>query len=111
VILSIYQLFIVGTNFPRKLEDIARHYRLYEEYMSYWKQLFSDNIITIQYEDLVSSQEPVIREVVEFCELPWEDACLDFYNSKSVVNTPSAMQVKQPLHRGAIDRWSLISPF
>ena len=73
--------------------------------MDYWKQQYPGNIFNINYEDLVSYPEEKAREILAFCELPWEDGCLDFYKAKATVNTPSATQVRKPMNKDAIARW------
>ena len=33
----------------------------------------------VRYEDLIMRTEPVLRELAEFCDLPWDDAMLSYY--------------------------------
>ena len=43
--------------------------------------------------------------MLEFCELPWEDACLRFYETERPVRTPSSEQVRQPIYDSSIGHW------
>ena len=59
----------------------------------------------LQYEDLVRDPETVVRDLIEFCDLPWEDACLQFEKNERMVLTPSNWQVRQKLYGTSIGRW------
>ena len=43
--------------------------------------------------------------MLEFLELPWEDACLRFHETKRSIMTISAGQVRQPVYDTAMGRW------
>ncbi len=72
--------------------------------MDHWRSTLSVAILDIRYEALVTSPEPQVRRLLEFCELPWEPRCLEFYKSPRYVNTASYDQVRQPLYRSSIGR-------
>ena len=46
-----------------------------------------------------------IRRLIEACGLPWNDACLRFYETQRPVKTASLNQVRQPIYSGAVQRW------
>ena len=62
-------------------------------------------MLEIHYEDLVNDPETFSRRLIDFCELPWDDACLNFHQSKRVVLTASHDQVRRPIYKGSIERW------
>ena len=62
-------------------------------------------VLTVQYEEVVADFEPQVRRLLEFCELPWDDACLRFYESDRPVRTPSSEQVRQPIYDRSIGHW------
>ena len=43
--------------------------------------------------------------MLEFCELPWEDACLRFHETDRDINTASSEQVRVPIYTGAVGYW------
>jgi hypothetical protein len=43
--------------------------------------------------------------MLDFCELPFEENCLDFHESTRAVNTASSEQVRQPIYTSALDFW------
>jgi hypothetical protein len=59
----------------------------------------------MQYEEVVKDTEAQVRRLLDFCELPWEDACLRFYESERPIRTPSAEQVRQPIYDRSIGQW------
>lgn len=84
---------------------LVQTYRLYTEYLALWRELAPDRIYEISYEDLVDDPETEIRKLLEFCDLEWEDACLDFHKTKRRVKTLSVAQVRQPLYKSSVGKW------
>ena len=54
---------------------------------------------------MVSDFPNQVRRLLEFCGLPWEDACLRFYDSDRPVRTPSSEQVRQPIYDRSVGHW------
>ncbi|MCK0143708.1 tetratricopeptide repeat-containing sulfotransferase family protein [Aliiroseovarius sp. F20344] len=84
---------------------LVQTYRLYTEYLALWREMAPDRIHEISYEDLVDDPETEIRKLLEFCELEWEEACLDFHKTKRDVKTLSVAQVRQPLYKSSVGKW------
>jgi hypothetical protein len=57
------------------------------------------------YEDLTTNQEEETRKLLEYCELEWDDNCLNFHNSKREVQTASVLQVRKKMYQGSSDAW------
>ncbi len=87
------------------LTDAAHYYRQVERLMGHWSQVLPSPMLTVQYEDLVSSQESVTRQILDFCELPWSDRCLRFHETTRHVTSASDWQVRQPLYSNSVGRW------
>ena len=62
-------------------------------------------MLTVQYEEVVADFPNQVRRLLEFCGLPWEDACLRFYESDRPVRTPSSEQVRQPIYDRSVGHW------
>ncbi len=92
------------------LLDTGRYYVLFDRLMAHWQRAFPGRILEVRYETLVTSQEAGSRQLLDFCELPWDDACLDFEHNPTPVNTPSAWQVRTPIYQSAIKRWKRYEP-
>lgn len=87
------------------LRALGEVYRLYERFMRYWREKLSIRILDVSYETLVTSPEPTVRSLLEFCGLSWEPRCLEFHKSKRYVNTASYNQVRQPIYQRSVGRW------
>ena len=97
--LSCYrQLFAKGQNFTYDLTEIGEYYLQYQRMIDHWERVLPGRVLTVQYEEVVSDFEAQARRLLEFCGLPWDDACLRFYASERPVRTPSAEQVRQPIY-------------
>src|SRR3546814_18213378 len=69
------------------LLDVGRYYLLFDGLMAFWRQQMPGRILELHYEALVDDQERATRELLEFCDLPWEDGCLCFEDYKSPVRS------------------------
>ena len=99
------QLFAKGQNFTYDLTEIGEYYLEYQRMMDHWHDVLPDRVLTVQYEDVVADFEPQVRRLLAFCGLPWQDACLRFYESERPVRTPSAEQVRQPIYDRSVGHW------
>lgn len=90
--------------FSNSLDGLAVYYKQYRRMMDHWKAVLPIPIMDVVYEDLVNDQERVSRELVEFAGLEWDDACLNFHESKRVVHTLSMDQVRKPMYKSAMNR-------
>jgi len=110
--LSIYFQQLGGNlNYATDLDDIAHYYGQHERLMAQWQARFGDNIVTVDYDELVRSPEPVVRGLLEFLGLEWDARCLAFQQSDSLVKTASVWQVREALHRRSSGRWRNYAPF
>lgn len=105
--LSQYRLYF-GAEVPYSydLRDLGRAYRAYHEITRHWAGVIGpDRLFEIRYEDLVSDFEQRARNLVEFCGLSWDRACLDYPTSTYQIKTASASQVRSAPYTSAIGRW------
>jgi tetratricopeptide (TPR) repeat protein len=94
------QLFGPGlASFSYDFDSLAQYARACDRLGNYWAQAFPDHVRRQSYEALVASPEAQIRELLSFCGLPFDAACLDFQNTSRAIRTPSALQVRQPLRQ------------
>jgi tetratricopeptide (TPR) repeat protein len=104
--LSCYrQLFAKGQTFTYDLTEIGEYYLQYQRMMDHWADALPGRVLTVQYEDVVADFATQVHRLLEFCGLPWEDACLRFYESDRPVRTPSSEQVRQPIYDRSVGHW------
>ena len=92
------------------LLDTGRYYVLFDRLMAHWQRVLPGRILEVDYETLVDSQEASSRQLLEFCGLPWNDACTHFEANPTPVATASAVQVRAPIYRSALKRWKKYGP-
>lgn len=102
---SFKQLFADAYPHSYDQAEMARHHARYYHLMALWRERFAGRFFDIAYEDTARDLEPNARALIEFLELPWEDACLHFHKQDAAVTTASAVQVRQPAHTRSIGRW------
>lgn len=105
------QLFAQGQNNTYRLSDIGQLYRDYVALMAHFDRAMPGKVHRVLYEDLVADPEKELRRLFDYLELPFEAACLDFHNTKRVVATVSSEQVRQPIHRNAVEQWRHYEPW
>jgi tetratricopeptide (TPR) repeat protein len=94
------QQFYSQPHFANSLSDIAAYQRECEQAMDAWREQDPQRIRVQGYEALVAGPEAQIRELLDFCGLAFDAACLDFHKAARSVRTASAAQVRQPLQGG-----------
>ena len=99
------QFFARGQLFTYSLEDLGNYYTDYIKAMNHWHNLYGKDIYTVHYDNVINKTEETIRELIDYCELPFEKECLEFYNSSRPVKTPSAEQVRQPIYKSGLNYW------
>jgi tetratricopeptide (TPR) repeat protein len=100
-----FQNFKIRNDFAFDLPNLGFHYRHYQALMRHWRDILGIEMLEVDYERLVAEPEPAMREIIAYCGLPWDDACLEFHKTKRPVLTASFWQVRQPLYQGSTGRW------
>jgi hypothetical protein len=104
--LSIYQqYFTAGMGYSFDLATIGRYYLLYRRFMAHWQALFPERIFQAYYEQMVRDTEGELRRLLAFCDLPWDDQCLDEPGSGYQIRTGSIWQARQPIYDSSMQRW------
>ncbi|HSE12886.1 MAG TPA: sulfotransferase [Rudaea sp.] len=95
--LSCYFQHFAGHDYTRSFEDLAAYWREFDRNARRLGALHPTRVYAHRYEDLLADPQGSIRDLLEFCGLPFEDACLRFHETQRDVRSPSAAQVRQPL--------------
>lgn len=105
--LSCYsKIFSDEQSFTYDLAELGSYHRSYQQLMAHWRSVLSPSqFIEVDYEAVVDDTEAQARRLLEFLELPWEEACLTFYRTERPVRTASVNQVRQPVYRSSSGRW------
>lgn len=104
--LSCYrQLFGQGQPFTYDLTDIGEYFLQYQRLMDHCHEVMPGRVLTIQYEDVVTDFETQVRRLLDYCALPFEEACLRFHDTDRPVRTASSEQVRQPIYSKSVHFW------
>jgi tetratricopeptide (TPR) repeat protein len=105
-VLSLYfQQFDRAASYANDLQHIAHYYLQQERLFAHWRECCGDDLVAVDYEQLVESPEPTLRRVLDFLEVEWHPAVLEFHAGGGMVKTASIWQVRQGLHSGSRERW------
>jgi tetratricopeptide (TPR) repeat protein len=105
------QHFARGQNFSYDLNDIGRYYRDYAALMDHVDAVLPGRVHRVFYERMVADTEREVRRLLDYCGLPFEPACLTFYNNDRAVRTASSEQVRQPIFRDGLEQWRRFEPW
>ena len=71
--------------------------------MNFWKSKFQTSILDVKYEELISNNVSEIKKIIKFCDLNFEENCLDFYKNKTPIKTMSTAQARQPIYKSSLN--------
>ena len=84
-------------------KDISNYYNNYNLLMKFWLSKIPEFIHTVEYEKIVSDKKNEIEKLLEFCELEWDDNCLNHHkNTKTPIKTVSISQARQPVYSSSV---------
>jgi predicted Zn-dependent protease len=105
------QHFARGQSFSYSLEDLGRYYRDYVEYMAHIDTVLPSRVHRVYYERTIEDTETVVRDLLAYCGLPYEEGCLRFYENDRAVRTASSEQVRRPIFREGVDHFRNYEPW
>ena len=113
VCFSIYSNFFNTETMPWSSDQksIINYYKQYLLLMRHWNNLFPKKILNISYEGLVENPSAVLKLILDFCELSWEENCLEFHKNKNKVETESLMQVRSRIYKSSIQKYNPYQPY
>ena len=86
------------------LHSIGHFYNEYMRLMRHWESIFSDEILTVSYEELVGDQEGTTRKILDFCGLEFDSRSMEFWKTGRAVLTLSQDQVRKPMYDSSVSR-------
>ncbi len=105
------QHFARGQSFTYGLRNVGRYYRDYVALMAHFDAVLPGRVLRVIYEDLIADTQREVRRLLDYCGLPFEDACLRFFENERPVRTASSEQVRQPIYRDGLEQWRHFEPW
>ena len=91
--------------------NITAYYRGYLRLMQHWESLLPQKIFSFDYEDLVRDSQAVLRKLLVWLELPWDEVVLSDHAADRTIHTASAWQARQPVYTSSVGRWKNYQPY
>jgi hypothetical protein len=74
--------------------------------MAHWDAVLPGRVLRVFHEDVVHDLEGSVRRMLDYCDLSFEPACIEFHKTARSVRTPSSEQVRRPIFREGLDQWT-----
>lgn len=109
-VVSNYMQSFNSPAFVAMCETVESTARGYADAMDFWigqREVLQPDVFELRYEDLVADVETHARRLIEFLDLPWDDAVLRFHEharKRGYISTPSYTQVIEPINARAVGR-------
>ncbi|MGB5538969.1 MAG: sulfotransferase, partial [Gammaproteobacteria bacterium] len=101
---AFFSNFVSAHRYTSSLETTALHYKQVMDMLLHYRSIGID-FLEIHYEDLVTDQEAITRQVLDYIGAPWSDACLQHHKSERIVKTASYEQVTQKIYTSSLYRY------
>ena len=107
--LSVFQqnFYAKGNEYSFKLSEIGIFFNLYIDIMNYWKKILPDCFYEIEYEDFIYYQKKETKKLLDYCNLKWENKCMNFHKTIRPVRTSSDHQIRKKIYSNSINRWKI----
>ena len=100
-----------GLNFSYNQKELTTYYKLYLDLMKFWLDLFPGSIYEANYEKIINNPRNEIIKIIDFCDLKWEENCMQFHKNKTPIKTMSTAQARQPIYKTSINSYEKFSLF
>jgi tetratricopeptide (TPR) repeat protein len=105
------QNYAMGLGFSYSQETIGVFYQDYWRFMGHIDDVQPGAVHRLINERIIDDPEGEVRRLLDYLELPFDPACLEFYKNERAVRTPSAEQVRKPINREGVDYWRHYEPW
>ena len=111
-VMSILQTNLTEAAWAHDLTHISQFFDLYHQKMEHLKTTFPNFIYDLSYEKFVNEPKAESKKLMEYCDLPWNKKCLEFYKRKDIVSeTASDIQIRKSIHKHSLDKYLPYKPF
>jgi len=86
-------------------EDLVQYMSLYLDLMKFWEKKIPNFIYNLNYEKLINNQKEETEKLLNFCELDWEEDCLNFNKKANPITTISITQARKPIYKTSLNSY------
>ena len=103
--LSIYKNNFAANELPWAYSQkyLVEFIHLYKDLMKFWYEKIPNFIYTCEYEKLVSNPLEETKSLIKFCNLNWEEACLDHTKNRTAIKTMSIAQARNSIYKSSVN--------
>lgn len=105
------QHFARGQAFAYSLDHVGRYYADYVSLMAHFDAVLPGRVHRVLHEAMIDDTEATVRTLLDALGLPFEEACLRFWETDRAVRTASSEQVRRPINRDGADQWQAFEPW
>ncbi len=112
--LSIFKNDLQGPqlNWSYDTKEIINFYKLFEDYIKFWNEVFPGYLHEVNYNELVKNPKEISKKIINYCELEWSEDCLKYYKkNKSSIDTASANQANRPVYKSSLNKFENFKEF
>ena len=82
---------------------LTKYVNLYSGLMSFWKKELGDFIYESHYEKLVTEQVNETKNILKFCNLEFEESCINYTDNNIPSRTVSVLQVREKIYKSSVN--------
>ena len=107
--LSVFQqnFYTKGNEYSFKLSEVGIYFNLYIDIMNHWKKILPNCFYEMEYEDFIFNQEKETKKLLDYCNLKWENKCMNFHKTTRPTRTSSDHQTRNKIYPNSINRWKI----
>jgi hypothetical protein len=105
IFISIYKNYFSDPffNFAYDEKNIVDLITIYHHTIKHWKKIMADDMLLVNYKDLVTDPETLFSKIFNFCELEWQSSFLQARKDRRVVDTASSAQVRREIYKDSLN--------
>ncbi len=92
-----------GIGWAYNQDYLTKYVNLYSNLMYFWKQKLGNFIYESHYEKLVTQQVNETKNILEFCNLKFEDSCVNYTYNNIPSRTISGYQIRDKIYKSSLN--------
>jgi len=105
-IMSIFQNNLTELAWTHDLENVFKYFNNYLEIIKNYNEVNPNIIYQLQFEKLANNPVEESKNLMKFCELPWDKKCLEFYKRKDLISkTASNVQIREAIYKHSLEKY------
>ena len=104
--MSILQNNLTELAWTHDLDNIFKYFNNYFNIIENYNNSNPNKIYNLEIEKLTNNPEEESKNLMKYCELPWDKKCLEFYKRKDLISkTASNLQIRKAIFKHSLDKY------